>query len=117
MRRAACSLGMVIAAVIAAAPATAQQQRVGAAPEAKNMRLIGYNDLQARSPYKRTVQKQGARYIAYIGHHGGTPDVPKPMNSLTGQAEFNGTSIVDGTDPATPKYLQHLPRPAGKYEG
>ena len=116
MQRAACSLGMVIAAVIAAAPATAQQQRVGAAPEAKNMRLIGYNDLQGRSAYQPTVQKQGDRYIAYIGHHGGTPDVPKPMNSLTGQAEFNGTSIVDVTDPAKPKYLKHIPGLEGNYE-
>jgi len=115
MQRAACSLGMVIAAVIAA-PATAQQQRVGAAPEAKNMRLIGYNDLQGRSAYQPTVQKQGDRYIAYIGHHGGTPDVPKPMNSLTGQAEFNGTSIVDVTDPAKPKYLKHIPGLEGNYE-
>ena len=28
---------------------------------------------------------------------------------MTGQAEFNGTSIIDVTDPANPKYLKHLP--------
>ena len=81
------------------------------------MRLVGYNDLQARSAYQPTIHKQGDRYIAYIGHHGGTPDVPKPVNPLTGQAEFNGTSIVDVTDPAQPKYLAHIPGQQGQLRG
>src|SRR6201999_2299673 len=42
--------------------------------------------------------------------------VPKPMNRMTGQAEFNGTSILDVTDPANPKYLKHLPGLEGNYE-
>ncbi len=96
--------------------ALAQAPKVGDPPEAKNMRLVGYNDLQERSGYQPTVHHQGDRYIAYIGHHGGTPDVPKPMNKLTGQAEFNGTSIVDVTDPAHPKYLAHIPGLEGFYE-
>ena len=44
------------------------------------MRLVGYNDLQARSAYQPIIHKQGSRYIAYIGHHGGTPEVPQPVN-------------------------------------
>src|SRR6187401_2083861 len=91
------------------APALAQSPKVGDPPEAHNMRLVGMSDLQARSAYQPTIHKQGDRYIAYIGHHGGTPDVPKPRNHLTGQGEFNGTSIVDVTDPEHPKYLVHLP--------
>jgi hypothetical protein len=98
------------------APALAQSPKVGDPPEASNMRLVGMNDLQARSAYQPTIHKQGERYIAYIGHHGGTPDVPKPMNKLTGQAEFNGTSILDVTDPANPKYLKHIPGLEGNYE-
>ena len=86
----------------------AQVQKVGAAPEASNMRLAGYDDLQHRSAYQPTIFHQGNRWIAYIGHHGGTHDVPKPVNPLTGQAEYNGTSIVDVTDPAHPKYLHHI---------
>ena len=97
-------------------PAIAQQQKAGDPPEASNMRLVGMSDLQARSAYQPTIHKQGDRYIAYIGHHGGTPDAPKPMNKLTGQAEFNGTSILDVTDPANPKYLKHIPGLEGNYE-
>ena len=73
----------------------AAEQKIGAPPEAMNMRLVGYDDLQGRSAYQPTIHHQGDRYIAYIGHHGGTPEVPKPLNGLTGQPEFSGTSIVD----------------------
>ena len=89
---------------------------VGAAPEAHNMRLVGYNDLQARSAYQTTIHLQGGRWIAYVGHHGGTEKIPKPINALTGQAEFNGTSLVDVTDPAHPHYLAHIPGAEGTYE-
>jgi hypothetical protein len=88
--------------------------KIGDPPEARNMRLVGYNDLQHRAAYQPTIHHQGDRYIAYIGHHGGTPDVPKPLNPLTGQAEFNGTSIVDVTDPAHPQYLAHIPGTEGR---
>ena len=33
-------------------PALAQSSKVGDSPEARNMRLVGYNDLQARSAYQ-----------------------------------------------------------------
>jgi hypothetical protein len=94
-------------------PAAAQAPKIGDPPEAKNMRLVGYNDLQARSAYQPIIHKQGERYIAYIGHHGGTQAVPKPVNPLTGQAEFNGASILDVTDPRQPKYLAHIPGQEG----
>jgi hypothetical protein len=78
--------------------AAAQQQKVGDPPEASNMKLLGWSDLQARSAYQPTVHRQGERWIAYIGHHGGTDDVPTPLNPMTGQPEPNGTSIIDVTD-------------------
>jgi hypothetical protein len=76
------------------------------------MRLVGFNDLQARSAYQPTIHKQGDRYIAYIGHHGASYD-GKPVNPISGTPEFNGTSIVDVTDAGQPKYLAHIPGAEG----
>jgi hypothetical protein len=84
---------------------------VCAAEEKSNMELVGYSDLQARSAYQPIVQKQGERWIAYIGHHGG-----KTRNPLTGADEDNGTSIVDVTDPRQPKMLAHIPGEPGQGE-
>jgi hypothetical protein len=65
-----------VACAAALAPASAQQQHIGDQPEAMNMHLLGYNDLEARAAYSSVIHKQGGRYIAYIGHHGGTNDIP-----------------------------------------
>src|SRR5947209_16319764 len=100
-----------LALAIVSATAFAQDK-----PEASNMRLVGYNDLQGRSAYQPWIHHQGDRWIAYIGHHGGIPENQQPINALTGQAEFNGTSLVDVTDPAHPKYLAHIPGEQGTYE-
>jgi len=86
-------------AILVAASAAAQSPA-----RQSNMELAGYNDLQARSAYQPVIQKQGDRWIAYIGHHAGVQ-----LNPLTGQQEQNGTSIVDVTDPARPRYLAHIP--------
>src|SRR5450756_1038670 len=110
-------VGFSLSLFACASGASAQSQVIGAPPEASNMTLVGYNDLQARSAYQPTIHHQGDRYIAYIGHHGGTDEIPAPVNPLTGNAEPNGTSIVDVTDPAHPKYLHHIPGQEGKYEG
>lgn len=91
--------------VLGTAPAA--QQR----PEKLNMELVGSHDLQGRSAYQPLIHKQGARWIAYIGHHGGL--LP---NSLSGKPESNGTSILDVTDPKRPKYLAHIPGEQGQAE-
>src|SRR5262245_60564740 len=93
-------------AALAMTPALAPAPKGGDPPEAKNMQHVGWNDLQARSAYQPTIHKYGSRYIAFIGHHGGTQGVAKPINPITGQAEFNGTSVLDVTDPKAPKYLK-----------
>jgi len=72
--------------------------------EKSNMELVGYNDLQARSAYQPVIEKQGDRWIAYVGHHAGVQP-----NPLTGQDEPNGTSILDVSDPKHPKYIAHIP--------
>ena len=44
----------------------------------EDMALVGYNDLQARSAYQPTIHHQDSRWIAYVGHHGDTTEVPSP---------------------------------------
>jgi hypothetical protein len=104
------SLAALYAATLCVLAPTALAQN---AEEAKNMALVGYSDLQGRSAYQPTLQNQNGRWIAYIGHHGGDARNPKPVNALNGKPEFNGTSIVDVTDPAHPKYLAHIPGEEG----
>jgi hypothetical protein len=79
--------------------------------DSKNMRLVGFNDLQARSAYQPIIHRVGERWIAFIGHHGGTA-----LNPLTKVEEPNGTSIVDVTNPRKPVYLKHIPGGAGAGE-
>ena len=87
---------------------TLAQQKAEARPEQRDMTLVGWNDLQARSAYQPTIHHQGNRWIAYVGHHGGAQ-----LNPLTGTQESNGTSIVDVTDPKRPRYLAHIPGEGG----
>jgi hypothetical protein len=83
------------------APRPANQQ------SAWNTELVGHSDLQGRSAYQPLIINEDGRHIAYVGHHTG-----RMPNSLTGVVEGNGTSIVDVTDHARPKYLAHIPGPA-----
>jgi len=94
-------------AVSLAFAATAAAQGV----EKMNMELLGSDALQARSAYQPTIAKQGDRWILYVGHHGG-----KTLNPLTGNAEDNGTSILDVTDPRRPKPLFHISGEPGQGE-
>jgi hypothetical protein len=72
-----------------------------------NTALVGHSDLQGRSAYQPLIISQDGRHIAYVGHHTG-----RMRNPLTGAVEGNGTSIVDVTNAAKPKYLAHIPGPA-----
>jgi hypothetical protein len=76
------------------------------------MALLGHVDLHARSAYHPEIKQQGNRWIAYVGHHGG----PAKVNPLNGRTEFNGTSIIDVTDPRAPKTLFHIPGQEGGTE-
>jgi len=120
MRFALHGAAVVLALALAGCAATRMQgsdapasSMSGTTPEARNMELVGLHDLQARSAYQPLVREQNGRWILYVGHHGGIEKAPKPVNSLTGQPEFNGTSIVDVTDPRTPRYLAHIPGEEG----
>ena len=93
---------------LAAGPASPQAPARGHGAEARDMELVGHDDLQGRAAYQPTIHKQGGRFIAYVGHHGG-----KARNPLTGVEEDNGTSIVDVTDASRPRYLAHIPGAVG----
>jgi hypothetical protein len=99
-----------LALVLAVAPASSSS--APPAPpvqaEARDMRLVGHEALQGRSAYQPVITRQGSRVIAYVGHHAGDA-----LNALTGRTEPNGTSIVDVTEPARPRYLHHIPGSGG----
>jgi hypothetical protein len=102
---------VALVCVFTASASFAQASKPGQSAEAKNMTLVGYNDLQARSAYQPVIVEQKGRWIAYVGHHGGVR-----VNPAKGQKENNGTSIVDVTDPRQPKYLFHIPGDLGEGE-
>src|SRR5215204_873771 len=106
--RTAAMVGIVLGVigVIRDHGATAQQRA-----DMRDMQLVGFDDLQARSAYQPVIHKQGNRWIAYVGHHGGSQP-----NPLTGKPESNGTSILDVTDPKRPRYLVHVPGEPGPAE-
>ncbi len=109
LRKLILCLGVALALLGREAGAAEPSKGARRSAEAKDMALVGYHDLQARSAYQPVIQHQGDRFIAYIGHHGGTA-----LNPLTGKTEPNGASIVDVTDPRKPRYLHHIP---GSAEG
>ncbi len=102
------ALGLVAATGSLAGQQPSQGNKLASAAQHKDMQLVGFDGLQARSAYQPIVHEQGGRSIAYIGHHGG-----EAFNPLAGVVEKNGTSIVDVTDPVHPVYLTHIPGPSG----
>ena len=105
MRRrdlAAAALAILLGVAVAAQRQASNGNGEGV--DSSNMHLVGHNDLQGRSAYQPEIKKQGNRWIAYVGHHGGSA-----INPMTGKEEAHGTSIVDVTDPKNPKYLAHIP--------
>src|SRR5437899_8801230 len=110
-RRASRLVLSLVVAALTAGPASSQAPARGHGAEAHDMELVGHDELQGRSAYQPTIHQQRGRFIAYVGHHGG-----RARNPLTGTDEDNGTSIVDVTDPARPRYLAHIPGPTGGSE-
>ena len=97
-------LSVVIGVLVLALGAPVVSAQEGHGSESRNMRLVGMNDLQGRSAFQVVILKQGARWIAYVGTHGGAA-----VNSLTGHEEGNGTIILDVTDAKQPRIIHHLP--------
>ncbi len=102
---ASVGVGLLSTMLLVCAPARAQQEPArGHGSEQRNMRLVGAHDLQGRAAYQPLPIRQGDRYVLYVGHH-----VGRVLNSLSGDQEVNGTSVLDVTDPRRPFYLRHIP--------
>jgi hypothetical protein len=72
--------------------------------DVQNVRLVGHSDLQGRDALQ--VVLKGS--YGYVGHHRG-----REMNPMTGTLEWNGTTILDVSNPRQPRIIKHLPG----YEG
>ena len=105
----AISCGTTTPAAPAAAESSTADER---AESAQNVQLVGYNDLQGRQSLQLVARSDAANgNWLYVGHQpNDRPNSEEPqMNSITGQAEINGTSIIDITDPANPTTKWHIP--------
>ncbi|HEX9193030.1 MAG TPA: hypothetical protein VF871_04620, partial [Burkholderiales bacterium] len=95
------SLSVAVGLLIFGAWRAAADDRDDGDQNSKNMKLVGFSDLQNRSTYQPTLHQQvvhgQVRYIIYAGHHtlgapgeglapAGTPALPS-FNPLTGKNE------------------------------
>lgn len=82
-----------------------------------NLQAVGYNDNQGRVIYQPIVIRYTSdnaygyanHEIMFNGNIAGSAPNPQRNN----ETEYNGTSILDVTNPATPKFLVHVPTGAG----
>jgi hypothetical protein len=77
---------------------------------AQNVRLVGYHDLQGRTALVVTTKSDPANgNWVYVGHHESYRDGKPLLNPITGNMEFNGTSILEISDPSKPRLVWHIP--------
>jgi hypothetical protein len=67
-------------------------------PSAKNVRVVGYTDVDGRPPFKMAIQEVGGRWFLYAGH-----------------LWHQGWSIIDVTDPANATVAAFVPGPANTW--
>src|SRR5688572_22360081 len=80
------------------------------ADDSRNVRLVGYHDLQGRESLVVTTLSDAANGSwVYVGHHESYWDQKPKLNPITGKEEWNGTSILNVADPANPKLVWHIP--------
>jgi len=109
-------LGLLLIPVTACSPQAAQPAApataaAGAtADEGENVRLVGYNNMQGRYALQVTTKSDPANgnwvYVANVANPGLKEGL---FNPITKKKEWNGTSILDVSDPAHPKYVWHIP--------
>lgn len=83
---------------------------------ALDVRLVGHHDLQGRQSLQVKTRADAANGSwAYVGHSPNNRTDPEEpiLNPITGRKEWNGTSILDITDPARPRLVWHIPNEMG----
>src|SRR5262249_5317067 len=111
-RRISGGIAIAVLAALAVILVRAQTRQTADALSdgARNVRLVGYNDLQGREALVGTTKSDPANGSwVYVGHHESYGDDRPKMNSITGKMEWNGTSILDTADPSKPKLVWHIP--------
>lgn len=108
------SFALPLAAAWALMVPVAGQVRMATNPppdSADHVRLVGYHDLQGRESLQVTTKSDAANgNWVYIGHSDEYPDgASGHFNPITKRTEWNGTSIVEISDPANPKLVWHIP--------
>ena len=86
---------------VGAGRADARDSNEGRDAESKNMKLVGFSDLQARSTYQPTLHKQGGRYFIYAGHHALAAQTQQPCSgkTLTARERAVLKLITEGNEP------------------
>ncbi|MDG2088887.1 MAG: hypothetical protein P8J68_09150 [Arenicellaceae bacterium] len=80
------------------------------ADESHNVTLVGYNNMQGRQALQVTTKSDAANgNWVYVGHVPNTRTRDATINPLTGRNEWNGTSILEISDPAHPELVWHIP--------
>lgn len=121
-----CLGWLLLMAAAACSPAATPPPTQAAAVDprsdgAENVTLVGYNDLQGRQGLQLVTKSDAANgNWAYVGltpndrndpqasDDAGGNDQPI-LNPITGNMEYNGTAIVEISDPAKPKFVWHIP--------
>src|SRR5438874_9450951 len=65
---------------------------------ASNVRVVGYSDVDGRPPFKLSIQQRNGRWYLYAGH-----------------LWHRGWTILDVTDPASPRVANFVPGPSNTW--
>lgn len=85
-------------------------QGITMADESHNVRLVGYNGMQGRQALQVTTKSDSANgNWVYVGHVPNTRTRDATFNPITGNNEWNGTSILEISDPTNPELIWHIP--------
>ncbi|NNC66241.1 MAG: hypothetical protein HKN84_15770 [Gammaproteobacteria bacterium] len=80
------------------------------ADEAHNVALIGYHHMQGRQALQVTTKSDSVNgNWVYVGHVPNTRTRDATLNPITGRNEWNGTSIIEISDPSNPQLIWHIP--------